>query len=123
MKSTPVAEDANDFEVEEGAFEECVHGEDEAEARQTALERRRLGLLDKIHPTAGMAMQTISLEASVAEPRYGFTFWAIFAGLALTAMVSALDGSIVSTALPTIVRDLQAGDNYVWIINAYFLTR
>ncbi|KAI9768098.1 MAG: hypothetical protein M1840_005132 [Geoglossum simile] len=56
------------------------------------------------------------------KPHYGFAFWAIFAGLVLTALISALDGSIVSTALPTIVRDLEAGDNYVWIINVYFLT-
>ncbi|KAI9771202.1 MAG: hypothetical protein M1839_002861 [Geoglossum umbratile] len=65
----------------------------------------------------------LAREATLEKPRYGFAFWAIFAGLALTAMVSALDGSIVSTALPTIVRDLQAGNNYVWIINVYFLTR
>jgi hypothetical protein len=62
-------------------------------------------------------------EETLEKPQYGFVFWAIFAGLALTAMVSALDGSIVSTALPTIVRDLQSGNNYVWIINVYFLTR
>ncbi|KAI9751192.1 MAG: hypothetical protein M4579_006171 [Chaenotheca gracillima] len=52
----------------------------------------------------------------------GFKFWGIFAALILSALVSALDGSIVSTALPTIVRDLNAGDDYVWVVNVYFLT-
>lgn len=57
------------------------------------------------------------------KTHYSSLFWAIFAGLVLTAMVSALDGSVVSTAMPTIVRDLQAGKNYVWVANVYFLTR
>ena len=64
-----------------------------------------------------------SNEESARKTRYGFQFWAIFAGLSLTALMSALDGSIVPTALPTIARDLEAGNNYVWIINIYFLTR
>ena len=56
------------------------------------------------------------------KPHYGFAFWAIFAALVLTTMLSALDGSVVSTAMPTIIREIEAGNNYVWIINIYFLT-
>jgi hypothetical protein len=66
---------------------------------------------------------SIALEQDIShKPHYGFAFWAIFAGLVLTALISALDGSVISTALPTIIHDLEAGNNYVWIINVYFLT-
>lgn len=55
--------------------------------------------------------------------KYGWRFWIIFAGLALSALLSGLEGSIVATALPTILADLGAGEDYVWVINIYFLTR
>ena len=48
--------------------------------------------------------------------------WLIFSGLAVSALLSALEGSVVSTALPTIAADLGLGGNYVWVINIYFLT-
>lgn len=57
------------------------------------------------------------------KTKYGWRFWAIFTALAITALVSGLEGSLLSTALPTIVRDLETGNNYVWVINIYFLTR
>lgn len=58
-----------------------------------------------------------------APQKYGWRFWMIFAGLALSALLSALEGSIVSTALPTILADLGGGEDYTWVINIYFLTR
>ncbi|OMP86687.1 putative MFS-type transporter [Diplodia seriata] len=54
--------------------------------------------------------------------KYGWRFWAIFSGLAVTALISGMEGVILSTALPTISRDLGPGENYSWVINAYFLT-
>ncbi|KAL4876599.1 major facilitator superfamily domain-containing protein [Aspergillus karnatakaensis] len=35
----------------------------------------------------------------------------------------ALENTVVATSMPTIVRALDIGDNYVWITNAFFLTR
>ncbi|MCJ1261276.1 hypothetical protein MMC22_001140 [Lobaria immixta] len=61
-------------------------------------------------------------EQTAEKAHYGRRFWSIFTGLSLTALLSALDGSIVSTAVPTIVGDLNAGENYIWVINIYFLT-
>ena len=46
----------------------------------------------------------------------------VFAGLILAVLVSALDQTIVSTALPTIVGDLQGLDHLSWVITAYLLT-
>jgi len=40
----------------------------------------------------------------------------------LISMLSALDTSVVSTALPSILEDIGKSDGWVWIANAYFLT-
>lgn len=48
-------------------------------------------------------------------------FWLVFAAIALTTFLAALDSSIISTALPTITAALGSKDLYVWIIDAYLL--
>ncbi|KAK9427696.1 hypothetical protein V1505DRAFT_388584 [Lipomyces doorenjongii] len=57
------------------------------------------------------------------KTHYTTQFWPAFGGLCFTGLVSAMDGSIVSTALPSIVADLAGAENYVWVVNVYFLTR
>ncbi|KAI3333026.1 MFS general substrate transporter [Ustulina deusta] len=52
----------------------------------------------------------------------GPRFWLVFVCLVLTAFLSALEGSIVSTALPSIARALNASQNYIWVVNVYYLT-
>ena len=47
---------------------------------------------------------------------------AIIGTLSVTFLLSALDISVISTALPHIVEDLGAGEEYQWIPTAYFLT-
>jgi MFS family permease len=37
-------------------------------------------------------------------------------------LLIALDATITSTALPTIIADLDGGDLYIWVINSYLLT-
>lgn len=61
-------------------------------------------------------------EEHKGKTPHGWQFWAAFAGLVAATLLSALDGSIVATALPTIARELNAGPSYVWIANVYFLT-
>ncbi|KAL4744747.1 hypothetical protein BDW72DRAFT_212210 [Aspergillus terricola var. indicus] len=46
-------------------------------------------------------------------------FWGIFAALCLLAFVSALDVSIISTALPTITADIGGASLYIWIANSF----
>jgi len=46
----------------------------------------------------------------------------VFAGLMAGMFVAALDQTIVSTALPTIVGDLGGLDHYSWVVTAYMLT-
>jgi hypothetical protein len=49
-------------------------------------------------------------------------FWAILITCAVMGLLSALENTVVTTALPYIVADLNMGANYVWITNVFFLT-
>ncbi|KAH7305290.1 major facilitator superfamily transporter [Stachybotrys elegans] len=55
-------------------------------------------------------------------PKKGIRFWFLLVGIALCQFLAALDSSVLSTALPTITADLNAGPLYVWMINAYLLS-
>lgn len=46
-----------------------------------------------------------------------------FAAIAGGMLLAALDGTIVSTALPTIVGELGGGDHMTWVVTAYLLTQ
>ena len=64
---------------------------------------------------------TKSEAAETLRPR-GWTLASIVAGLLLTLALSALDATIVGTALPRIVGDLHGFDRYSWVVTAYLLT-
>jgi MFS family permease len=42
--------------------------------------------------------------------------------LGIASLLSALDVSVISTAMPSIIKDLGSAEAYIWITNAYFLT-
>ena len=46
----------------------------------------------------------------------------ILGAVLLGILLAALDQTIVGTALPTIVTDLQGNDVYIWAFTAYLLT-
>src|SRR5215471_9016741 len=43
-------------------------------------------------------------------------------GVMLTLLLSALDGTIVNTAMPRIIAQLNGFDRYAWVTTAYLLT-
>ncbi|GAB4002508.1 hypothetical protein GCM10029992_40930 [Glycomyces albus] len=45
----------------------------------------------------------------------------LFGALMLTMLLASLDQTIVGTALPTIVGDLQGMDDYTWVVTAYLI--
>jgi MFS family permease len=47
--------------------------------------------------------------------------WIVFTGLMLVMLLAALDQTIVSTALPTIVGDLGGLSHISWVVTAYLL--
>src|SRR3954467_12063604 len=55
--------------------------------------------------------------ASAQRPRVGV----VMAGLMLVMLLASLDQTIVSTALPTIVRDLGGLERLSWVVTAYLL--
>ncbi|KAI1807901.1 major facilitator superfamily domain-containing protein [Daldinia bambusicola] len=51
-----------------------------------------------------------------------FRIYAIIAGLGITNLLAALENTVVSIAAPVILTDLQLGDSFIWVINAFFLS-
>src|SRR6476469_483332 len=73
-------------------------------------------------------METIaaeSVDAPAALPaRLGHRQILIaFSGLVLAMLLAALDSTIVSTALPTIVSDLGGLEHLAWVVTAYLLAQ
>ncbi|KAF2431627.1 MFS general substrate transporter [Tothia fuscella] len=58
----------------------------------------------------------------VEKTKYSWRFWAIFLSLSVTSLLAAVESTVTSTALPIISADLNAGELYIWFVNAYFLT-
>ncbi|TLD11618.1 hypothetical protein PspLS_11567 [Pyricularia sp. CBS 133598] len=52
----------------------------------------------------------------------GLSFWAVFVSLSFMAFMSSMEGGMMSTALPSISRAVNAEGDYVWFVNAYYLT-
>jgi hypothetical protein len=46
----------------------------------------------------------------------------VLGAILLALLLGALDQTIVGTALPTIVTDLQGNDLYTWVVTIYLLT-
>lgn len=59
--------------------------------------------------------------AAVVPFRPGFKFWAIIVAIGFAGLLTALEATITSTALPSIIAELGGGSEYIWVINGYFL--
>jgi EmrB/QacA subfamily drug resistance transporter len=71
-----------------------------------------------------MSEQAQQRPMTVADPASAITRRAkvfTLAGVLLALMLAALDQTIVATALPTVVADLQGFDRFVWVFTAYML--
>ena len=66
--------------------------------------------------TAG-ALNTDSV--SPATPRHSPRFWMIIVALSLLSFISALDVTIIATALPPITEHIGGATQYVWIANSF----
>jgi hypothetical protein len=76
---------------------------------------------------AGDSLDTTSDVEPAVPPLEGFKpnkrFWAILTTLAVIALLSSLENTVVMTTLPLIATQLDLGDNYIWVNNAFFLTK
>ncbi|KAM0177480.1 hypothetical protein ACHAPC_008773, partial [Botrytis cinerea] len=56
-----------------------------------------------------------------AASAHTLRFWGIFIALCLLYFISALDGAIITTALPTITAEIGGSKQYAWIANSFVL--
>lgn len=63
------------------------------------------------------------VEANTSKESHDWRFWLVFLSLCLLSCTSALDGSIITTALPTITSRIGGADQYVWIANSFTLAQ
>ncbi|OTB02352.1 hypothetical protein M426DRAFT_74691 [Hypoxylon sp. CI-4A] len=61
----------------------------------------------------------LQIDGANNAPRRAVRFWGIFVCLCMLAFISALDVSIITTALPTITDDIGGARQYVWIANSF----
>lgn len=68
--------------------------------------------------------QIARLAQSTATPKAKKTlrFYLVIVTLCFLSVLSALENTVVSTSLPSIAKDLELGNSYVWVTNVFFLT-
>ncbi|KAH8812400.1 major facilitator superfamily domain-containing protein [Xylogone sp. PMI_703] len=80
-------------------------------------------LFDPRKPVTPAALAAAAAAAEPEEPpaKKDWRFWMVFMCVCVPTLLVAIDLSIVSTALPTIAKDLDAEEAFVWVANAYVL--
>ncbi|BCR94023.1 uncharacterized protein AKAW2_11069A [Aspergillus luchuensis] len=64
------------------------------------------------------------METHRPPPRkHSISFWLVFLSLCLLSFVSALDGAIISTALPKVTASLGGETDYIWIANSFTIVQ
>ena len=71
--------------------------------------------------TPGQSSVTATADTQPAVAEHGQRLLVIYAALMLAMLLAALDQTIVSTALPTIVNDLGGLSHLSWVVTAYIL--
>ncbi len=69
-----------------------------------------------------MSVSVPNMSAASEEPQHRHVM-VVFTGLMLVMLMAALDQTIVSTALPTIVGDLGGLNHISWVVTAYLLAQ
>lgn len=86
-------------------------------------EQDRAELGRAISPVDRTPQPEESLAHEASKPQKGLRFWLIFMSIMVVAALTAIDMTIISTALPTIVKDLPKSNiSGTWITSAFLLT-
>jgi len=81
---------------------------------------------EAIAPTTNNTITEKATNPKESEPEdfeRGWRFWTIIIGLAVSTLLASLEHTVVTTAAPYILEDLNLKENFVWITNAFFLCR
>jgi predicted MFS family arabinose efflux permease len=79
------------------------------------------GVAIKEETTIFQSPADTAVEEESAGTSHSWRFWAIIISLSLTGLLSAIEGTIITSALPTITKSLGGSNSYVWVPNAFFL--
>ncbi|KAK0624552.1 major facilitator superfamily-domain-containing protein [Bombardia bombarda] len=73
--------------------------------------------------SSSLSNEKAELGSSIPPEEWarGVGFWRCFIGLCIPILLSAFEGSVVSTALPTISQSLGLGPNSSWVATAFLL--
>ncbi|KAI3321623.1 major facilitator superfamily domain-containing protein [Xylariaceae sp. AK1471] len=93
----------------------------------------RLGPLDYSHQSSqdneysknGEVVVTAAEKTGETEEppkKYNSRTWLVMFALCITQLLNAFEGTVTSTALPTIVADLDGGGAFIWVTSGYFLS-
>nr|A0A8F4NV97.1 RecName: Full=MFS-type transporter pydD; AltName: Full=Pyrrocidines biosynthesis cluster protein D [Acremonium sp.]QXF14603.1 PydD [Acremonium sp.] len=83
------------------------------------VETRNVTAVDSPLETATTSESPETERTNVAPAKRDWRFWALLVSISLAGLLTALEGTITSTALPSIVNDLGGGHLYVWVVNGY----
>ncbi|KAN0064934.1 hypothetical protein ACQY0O_001991 [Thecaphora frezii] len=106
--------------IEVGVYPLTKFTKETASKMNTSSETLHAVDMSTIHMSAKSPIQATS-DSQKREKDW--RFWVIFASLMVVCILTALDMTMISTALPGIVRSLPASDiSGTWITSAYLLT-
>ena len=77
--------------------------------------------ISPLNDTTPKAQLQTDAAPTTSNDRHSFRFWAVFISLCMISFVSALDATIITTALPTITHDIGGQKNYAWIANSFVI--
>ena len=60
-------------------------------------------------------------EVECPPPPKTLRFWLVFVSLCFVSLSTSLDGTVIATALPTVVKSIGGEKHYVWIGNSFLL--
>ncbi|MCJ1380215.1 hypothetical protein MMC17_003318 [Xylographa soralifera] len=74
---------------------------------------------EESRPASLIAHATTAAPETPPKVTRSLRFWLVFASLCLAAFAASLNATVVSTVLPTIVRDLDGEAQYIWVASSY----
>jgi hypothetical protein len=78
---------------------------------------------EPLNSNAELEQDTMASAQEQDDFHPGFRLWVIILSLGVTLLLTALENTVVAVAGPYIVADLNMGEDYIWITNAFFICR
>ncbi|KAI0206593.1 MFS general substrate transporter [Astrocystis sublimbata] len=93
-------------------------GDNAAAAARAASPSAKVSPNDKVFESPEVTVEPPNQNAYQRDYR----FWSVIFALCTMQVLCSLKNTVVVTSLPTIVRQLGLGSNYIWVTNIFFLT-